>query len=101
MLAGNYTDTFLNSSTPDVLGFCTAIPIELLGAPLFYLWCVLLTTFMVGAKTRTSGAAGMALFFISCAFIASLPENTYGAILIFGALAFTACLYRVFTKERS
>lgn len=97
-LTGNYSE-HLNSSAPDILGFCLAIPIELLGAPLLYAWFIFLTVGMIGLKSRSAGYAGFVAFILGSVFVLSLPSNTHGIAIILMSLALSAIIYRVFTKE--
>lgn len=99
ILKGNYSDIYLNNSSQDILGFCLAIPKELLTAPLVYAWFLFITVGMIGLKSRSAGYAGFIAFIIGTVFVSALPQNTHALALVLMAIAITVILYRVFTKE--
>lgn len=99
MLDGNYSDIFLNDSTPDIFGFCLAMPIEILSAPLVYAWFLFITAGMIGLKSRSAGYAGFIAFLMGTVYVSSLPSNTHAIAIILMALAISVILYRIFTKE--
>lgn len=100
MLDGNYTEQFLNSSSPDILGFVTAPIIEILGgAPIFYCWIMVLSMGMLGLKSKEVGFLGVVSFTMATLFISSLPENLQGGLTILMALSLVVILYKLMTKK--
>jgi len=95
-LTGNYTTTFLNQSTPDVMGFMLAIPKELLGAELLYAWFIFLTLSMVYLKSRTSGMVAIVGLIIGGVALSQLPAASQGIGVLLVTIAAGAVLYRVF-----
>lgn len=98
-LSGDYIEKFMNQSTPDVIGFCLAIPIELLGESIVYAWTVFLMVGMVGLKSRRAGVAGFGLLILTSASIGSLPVEMHGLLIILLGAAFGLAVYTIATKE--
>lgn len=102
MLEGNYTEQFLNDSSPDILGFVTAPIIEILGgAPVFYGWVMVLLIGMLGLKSKEAGFVGVVGFTMATIFMSQMPENLQTPILIIMGIALVVIIYKVFTKKSS
>lgn len=102
MLKGNYTETFLNDSTPDILGFVTAPIIELLGgAPIFYGWIMVLICAMLAMKNKEIGIMAVIGYIMATVFISQLPENLHNLLMILIGITLVVIIYKVLTKKSS
>ena len=100
MLDGGYMDAFLNSSSPDLLGYSLALIIEILGAGLFYGIFIGTTVAMIGLKSRSSGVAGFGLLLLAIVFLPVISLDMHPLLILLLTISFGATLYRIFTKER-
>lgn len=99
MLEGNYTERFLNQSTPDIFGFVTGGYFDLIGAPLFYIWFIALSLVMILNKTQSSAIFGLMAFILGAMFLNSLPAEAHAIAIILMGIAIVAIIYRAVHKE--